>query len=1241
MITWFDKIQDVNVFECPTGWEEHKDHCYRFVRDPEETAEGVKIKCQEDEAYGLSINSEEEHIFVRDTLERIDAASKKLDWWTSGRRLPSNRTRMFWEGDGTMIESFVYWQDPSIPGQLDKDRILYNFNGISGKWGWILGQGGEKRPFICEISKEDIFRINSNDRGPDYGINEPDPTKIKRGPKFITQPRKTVYENPKGKNEQDDEGDILSNPGGIVKEEKTFLDCVADSVPQPKYTWLKHYDGKTTVIEPSDKHYTIINGRLNINKPDEKRDVGIYQCMAGNQHGIILSNTAELSFGYLHNFPKSPRARVVAKSHDTASIYCAPPDHTKPILFAWYKNSISNFVRPNLKPYTFISYDGHLYFSEVTVDDKGSYYCMVYKPEFLAKGKISMPNPLHIEESSAATYEPLILDKFPKIFPSSPKVGDKVRIECFAKGSARPGPKLNYFWRRLESSVAKDGTVQLKAGKRKELPLPKNSFLEDHNRVLTFENVQLYDAGVYECKVSRQTGKEDSRTKTLNVVSPPFFITPIKDKFIDANVDLQWRCVAGGTGDIAYKWLKNGLNLESSNRIQINNNVLKIKKVDAEKDNGMYQCRATNTQGVRFSTAELRVLSFAPNFQKYPLKPNLFATLRGNATLICRPEAAPYPKPDDIQWYKGSNPLTPDGRIQKLPNGNLLITGLTMNDRGFYECKVKNDLGEASTKGNLTILTTTSIVNPPMDEVVQINKTRFFHCIASHATQLDVTYIWYQGPYMIEFERIYRLGETNFQIWRNPTFKRGTGFYMGGLYIMNAKAENQGKYTCRVESSAGNFESSAFLRVISPPSMPVSLQIIGRVTAFKATLSWREALNNGGRPVHTFVLEAFNGWEKFWKVIRTNIPADRVEDVKSAVNLYNITLNDLRPFSNYYFRVRAENSLGTSEPSIPSKMIETLETKPDLAPKQVGGGGGKVGTLHVSWEPLKLWEHNGKGLYYIAYRRKKGDQEFKASKKITDPEKSYYTFEVGQNNFYLLYEVRVQACNNLGCGPLSEIVEIYSSMSVPVITAEDVRAQPFNATACIVHWIPVTDSREKLKGKLGGYRISYWKDKGGSREGAPRVTVDGQADEALVIGLEPDTMYKFDVMIWNEAGNGPKSQEFPQRTFRNSPINQPTEVQVLQIDSGTIDVFWRGVSTDQREEPLDGYKVRIWRSGTHIKVADDYDAGKETEIRIRNMNPHNIYKLRVFGYSRGGDGTMSSPSIKFHLDDSYRLMNNP
>ena len=49
-------------------------------------------------------------------------------------------------------------------------------------------------------------------------------------------------------------------------------------------------------------------------------------------------------------------------------------------------------------------------------------------------------------------------------------------------------------------------------------------------------------------------------------------------------------------------------------------------------------------------------------------------------------------------------------------------------------------------------------------------------------------------------------------------------------------------------------------------------------------------------------------------------------------------------------------------------------------------------------------------------------------------------------------------------------------LSVPTAIAQDVRAQPYNATACLVHWIPVEDDVTYLKGRLGGYRVKnpHW-----------------------------------------------------------------------------------------------------------------------------------------------------------------------
>ena len=99
---------------------------------------------------------------------------------------------------------------------------------------------------------------------------------------------------------------------------------------------------------------------------------------------------------------------------------------------------------------------------------------------------------------------------------------------------------------------------------------------------------------------------------------------------------------------------------------------------------------------------------FKPNFKKYPMPPNQFATERGNTTLFCRPEAAPFPEFDDILWFKNGVPMNPGtgegDRVQKLPNGNIFINSVQKSDQGTYRCKVSNEYGEADTTGNLTVL---------------------------------------------------------------------------------------------------------------------------------------------------------------------------------------------------------------------------------------------------------------------------------------------------------------------------------------------------------------------------------------------------------------------------------------------------------------------------------------------------------------------------------------------------------
>ena len=99
------------------------------------------------------------------------------------------------------------------------------------------------------------------------------------------------------------------------------------------------------------------------------------------------------------------------------------------------------------------------------------------------------------------------------------------------------------------------------------------------------------------------------------------------------------------------------------------------------------------------------VAAFKPSFSKYPLQPNLYATLGGNVTTICQPEAAP--RADNV-WQRDGMNVNPSeeetARVRLMPNGNLRITGVVASDAGTYTCVASNEHGEAKSSGLLTVL---------------------------------------------------------------------------------------------------------------------------------------------------------------------------------------------------------------------------------------------------------------------------------------------------------------------------------------------------------------------------------------------------------------------------------------------------------------------------------------------------------------------------------------------------------
>lgn len=95
---------------------------------------------------------------------------------------------------------------------------------------------------------------------------------------------------------------------------------------------------------------------------------------------------------------------------------------------------------------------------------------------------------------------------------------------------------------------------------------------------------------------------------------------------------------------------------------------------------------------------------------------------------------------------------------------------------------------------------------------------------------------------------------------------------------------------------------------------------------------------------------------------------------------------------------------------------------PTLYPQNVRGEGRSPAALTISWEPLKPINHNGPGLYYIVYYQKTdgtGRPERKEVKRAS-------TYNVLGVDYYTQYKIQLQAANDIGFGPKTQVVFAYS-----------------------------------------------------------------------------------------------------------------------------------------------------------------------------------------------------------------------
>uniref|UniRef100_A0A4W6FW39 Sidekick cell adhesion molecule 1 n=1 Tax=Lates calcarifer TaxID=8187 RepID=A0A4W6FW39_LATCA len=335
-----------------------------------------------------------------------------------------------------------------------------------------------------------------------------------------------------------------------------------------------------------------------------------------------------------------------------------------------------------------------------------------------------------------------------------------------------------------------------------------------------------------------------------------------------------------------------------------------------------------------------------------------------------------------------------------------------------------------------------------------------------------------------------------------------------------------------------------------PPELPgaPSNLVISNISPRTATLRFRPG-PDGKTAISRWIVEGQvvkkDGEEEAWRVVyqKDNQPdADTLE------------IPDLTPFTQYRFRMRQVNIVGSSPMSTPSRLIQTLQAAPDTHPSNLTLLSATQTSLRLSWKPLPESDYNSSP-ETVGYRLRVWRTDGQGEDRTEDVEGAGRTSEatIEGLNPWTQYQVQIQAYNSIGPGPWSNTVAANTAESVPSGSPMNVTAEAVSSTRILLTWSPLPQAQKN--GVILGYKVLYSEK---DSEGPPSVQVaEGEGTVSLLLGaLQKYTVYSLQVLAYTRMGDGPLSNPTLLRTKEDVP--GPTVRMVFpEVRLSSVRVVWQ------------------------------------------------------------------------------------
>ncbi|XP_047569359.1 protein sidekick-1 isoform X2 [Lutra lutra] len=396
-----------------------------------------------------------------------------------------------------------------------------------------------------------------------------------------------------------------------------------------------------------------------------------------------------------------------------------------------------------------------------------------------------------------------------------------------------------------------------------------------------------------------------------------------------------------------------------------------------------------------------------------------------------------------------------------------------------------------------------------------------------------------------------------------------------------------------------------------PPELPgaPSNLVISNISPRSATLQFRPGYD-GKTSISRWIVEGQVG---------------AIGDEEEWVSLYEeenepdaqmLEIPNLTPYTHYRFRMRQVNVVGASPFSQSSRVIQTLQAPPDVAPTSLTVRTASETSLRLRWVPLPDSQYNGNP-ESVGYRIKYWRPDLQApalAQVIHDRLEREFTIEGLEE--WTEYELQVQAFNAIGAGPWSKAVRGRTRESVPSAAPENVSAEAVSSTQILLTWASVPEQDQN--GLILGYKILF-RAKDLDPEPRSQVVRGNHTQSALLAGLRKFVLYELQVLAFTRIGNGvPSSPLVLERTKDDAP-GPPVRLVFPEVRLTSVRIVWQ-----PPEEPngiVLGYQIAYRLASSSPNTFTTVEVGATVrQFTATELAPESAYIFRLSAKTRQGWG---------------------